>query len=86
MLKSVEGIYHDGKIDLLEPVPPDVHGRVIVTFLSGSGCEDSDDMETPTRRDGGLLVYGGELAGSVEVTMEAVREERMCRFFPATRS
>jgi hypothetical protein len=33
MLKSVEGIYRDGKVELLE-TPPDVgNGRVIVTFL-----------------------------------------------------
>jgi hypothetical protein len=33
MLKSVEGIYRDGKIELLEK-PQDVEGaRVIVTFL-----------------------------------------------------
>jgi hypothetical protein len=33
MLNSVEGVYRDGRIELLEPAP---HGaaRVIVTFLS----------------------------------------------------
>ncbi len=34
MLKSVEGVYRDGKIELLEPAPDDAAGRVIVTFLS----------------------------------------------------
>ena len=85
MLKSVQGIYHDGKVDLLEPVPPDVHGRVIVTFLSESDGEDGDEVQTPTRREGGLLVYDGKLTGSVEATIEAVREERMRQFFPGTR-
>jgi hypothetical protein len=34
MLKSVEGIYRDGKIELLEAAPPDVAvARVVVTFL-----------------------------------------------------
>jgi hypothetical protein len=33
MLKSVEGIYRDGKVELLESVPLDAEGRVIVTFL-----------------------------------------------------
>ena len=36
MLKSVEGIYRDGKVELLE-APPDVrNSRVIVTFLPPS--------------------------------------------------
>lgn len=34
MLKAIEGIYHDGKIELSD-MPSDVHGkiRIIVTFL-----------------------------------------------------
>jgi hypothetical protein len=34
MLKSVEGIYRDGRIELIEPVPEGTIGRVIVTFVS----------------------------------------------------
>ena len=34
MLKSVEGVCRAGKIELTEPVPKEVEGRVIVTFLS----------------------------------------------------
>ncbi len=34
MLKSVEGVCRAGKIELTEPVPETVEGRVIVTFLS----------------------------------------------------
>jgi hypothetical protein len=34
MLKSIEGVYRDGKVELLE-IPDDVEeARVIVTFLS----------------------------------------------------
>ncbi|NOX56905.1 MAG: hypothetical protein GXP27_21180 [Planctomycetes bacterium] len=33
MLKSVMGVYRDGKVELLEPAPSDAEGRVIVTFL-----------------------------------------------------
>jgi hypothetical protein len=40
MLKSVEGIYKDGKVELLE-TPDDVEeARVIVTFLPASGPID----------------------------------------------
>ena len=34
MFTTVEGIYRNGKIELLETPPPDAVGRVIVTFLS----------------------------------------------------
>ena len=34
MLQSVEGDYHDGKIELVEPAPEGAEGKVIVTFLA----------------------------------------------------
>ncbi len=34
MLQSVEGIYRDGKVELIEPPPAGATGRVIVTFVS----------------------------------------------------
>jgi hypothetical protein len=40
MLKAVEGIYRQGKIELLE-TPPDVkEARVVVTFLPSEGTID----------------------------------------------
>ncbi len=39
MLRSIEGIYHQGRIDLLESAPADFEGKVIVTFL-GAGSVD----------------------------------------------
>jgi hypothetical protein len=36
MLKSVEGIFRDGKVELLESPPQTREGRVLVTFLSES--------------------------------------------------
>jgi hypothetical protein len=33
MLKSIEGIYRDGKVELLEPAPSNADARVIITFL-----------------------------------------------------
>lgn len=40
MLKSIEGVYRDGKVELLE-APDDVsESRVIVTFLSSGGSVD----------------------------------------------
>jgi len=40
MLNSVEGVYRDGKIELLEPVSMDAPGRAIVTSLEGASKVD----------------------------------------------
>jgi hypothetical protein len=37
MLKSVEGIFRDGKVELLESPPQMVESRVLVTFLPPGG-------------------------------------------------
>ena len=34
MLKSVQGVYREGRVELLEAPPQGVEGRVIVTFLA----------------------------------------------------
>ncbi len=36
MLKSIEGVYRDGKVELVGPPPEGAAGRVIVTFVSSS--------------------------------------------------
>jgi hypothetical protein len=36
MLKSIEGVFRDGRVELIEAPPPDAAGRVIVTFVSSS--------------------------------------------------
>ena len=33
-MTTVEGIFRNGKVELLEPPPPAAEGRVVVTFLS----------------------------------------------------
>lgn len=40
MLKSVEGVYRDGKIEFLEPPGNIEETRVIVTFLPAQGPVD----------------------------------------------
>ncbi|MBE9185257.1 hypothetical protein IQ270_11155 [Microcoleus sp. LEGE 07076] len=44
MLKSVKGIYRNGKVELLETPEELTEGKVIVTFLSESGF-----VELPSR-------------------------------------
>lgn len=39
MLSSVEGVYRDGRVELLEPAPPNATGRVLVTFLSPASVD-----------------------------------------------
>jgi hypothetical protein len=36
MWRSIEGVFRNGRVELLEPAPGDLEGRVIVTFLSGA--------------------------------------------------
>jgi len=40
MVRSVEGVYRDGKIELLGPAPTQDESRVIVTFVAGNGPVD----------------------------------------------
>ena len=39
MLRSIEGVYRQGRVELLESPPADVEGKVIVTFLSGGAVD-----------------------------------------------
>jgi hypothetical protein len=39
MFKSIEGVFRDGKIELLETPPAEVEGKVIVTFLNGGAVD-----------------------------------------------
>lgn len=40
MVRSIEGIYRNGKIELLEAAPATGEVRVIVTFLPANGSVD----------------------------------------------
>ena len=47
MLTSVEGVFQNGKVELTEPVPEGVSGRVIVTFVPvGSSNSQSSSRAT----------------------------------------
>jgi hypothetical protein len=43
MLKSIEGIFCNGKVELLEPAPGPGEARVLVTFLPQAGPIDLRD-------------------------------------------
>jgi hypothetical protein len=63
MLQSVEGIYRNGKIDLLEnPTVPE-GARVIVTFLLRS---DQQPQEPETAEGISFLEAARDIIGSVE--------------------
>lgn len=45
MYKSVEGVFRDGRVELLEPPPDSARTRVIVTFLpSGTAGQHEVDL------------------------------------------
>jgi hypothetical protein len=39
MLRSIEGVYRGGQIELLESAPSELEGKVIVTFLNGGAID-----------------------------------------------
>ena len=59
MLKSVEGVYRDGRVELLEPAPEVAESRVLVTFLpsrspitleeKGIGLKQASDLRARLR-------------------------------------
>jgi hypothetical protein len=54
MVKSVEGVWRDGKVELLEPAPTVGEARVIVTFLAaeqaaGQALRSATDEENVER-------------------------------------
>ena len=53
MLKSVEGIYRNGRIELFESPTSDLEGKVIVTFLNG-GSVDLAERGIDERQAAGL--------------------------------
>ncbi len=40
MVRSVEAVYKNGKVELLEPAPEHTDGRVIVTFMTEPAKDD----------------------------------------------
>jgi hypothetical protein len=79
-MRSIEvtaNISDDRRLVLQLPadVAPGEH-RVIVLLDEGGAQQEAAD-ETPLRWEDGLLVYGGETAGSVENAVDGLREERM---------
>lgn len=54
MLKSIQGVYRDGKIELLEPPPEGVEGRVIVTFLAEAESVDLSERGIDRQQAGDL--------------------------------
>ncbi|MDZ4658004.1 MAG: hypothetical protein SH868_10550 [Bythopirellula sp.] len=39
MLRSFEGVYRQGRVELLEVLPPDLEGKVIVTFMKAGSVD-----------------------------------------------
>jgi hypothetical protein len=40
MVRSIEGIYREGRVELLEPAPSVTEAKVIVTFLQSPSAVD----------------------------------------------
>ena len=62
MLKSVEGIFRDGKIELLGPPPQAQESRVLVTFLPASQEVDLASRGIDANRAADLRARLGAIA------------------------
>jgi hypothetical protein len=62
MVKSVEGIFRNGKVELLEPPPTMTDAKVIVTFLSKDGNIDLDSRGVSAQRAADLRARLGTFA------------------------
>jgi hypothetical protein len=56
MIQSVEGIYHNGKVELLETPPTVSDARVIVTFLPANGPIDLASRQIDSKQAESLRV------------------------------
>ncbi len=50
MLRSIEGIFRNGKIELLEPPPQSEDAKVVVTFLPGRPPIDLSERGIDSRQ------------------------------------
>jgi hypothetical protein len=64
MLKSIQGIFRDGKIELLEPAPSEDDARVVVTFLPAGNAVDLRERGIDERQ-----------AADLKARLRAVRED-----------
>jgi hypothetical protein len=67
---------------LVLQLPPDVapgkhRVRVLIDEPDQVLDETGDEEQTPTRWEGNVLVYAGEVVGPIENAIEESREERM---------
>ena len=64
MITSVEGVYRDGKVELLEPAPDRTEAsRVVVTFLSPPPVAKSAPGMTPQQAAEIRMRVGGDRGG-----------------------
>ena len=79
-IETTTVIAQDRRLMLQLPadVEPGEH-RVVVLLDEPEkiSAEPEDAGETPTRWEDGVLVYDGEVAGSINTVFENLREERM---------
>jgi len=62
MLKSVEGIFRNGKIELLEPPPHAGEARVLVTFFEKGGAVNLADRGIDEKQAANLRGRLGSIA------------------------
>lgn len=69
MLTTVEGIYKNGKVELLEHLKDVQEARVLITFLDQSS-DNGNGQPMPEPAKKGRMMYKGMFAGPIETTEE----------------
>jgi hypothetical protein len=73
---------HRLALQLPEDVTPGEHRIVLLIDEPKPAANHDQNITTPMRWEGNVLVYDGQYSGSLEQFIEELREERIRQFFP----
>jgi len=73
---------HRLALQLPQDVTPGEHRIVLLIDEPQPVANDDQNIETPMRWEGNVLVYDGQYTGSIRAVIEELREERIREFFP----
>jgi len=73
---------HRLALQLPEDVTPGEHRIVLLIDEPQPPANHDQNIKTPMRWEGNVLVYDGQYSGSIEQFIDELREERIRQFFP----
>jgi hypothetical protein len=73
---------HRLALQLPKDVTPGEHRIVLLIDEPQPAANHDQNIKTPMRWEGNVLVYDGQYSGSIEQFIDELREERIRQFFP----